>query len=116
MYEYHAMVLKVKDGDTIDVMIDLGLNTFSRKTIRLFGIDTPSVIKLVERSRGEAAKDRLIDLILGKQVIIKTHLDKTGKYGRLLGEIFVDDININQLLIEENHAHAYFGGKKEPWG
>ena len=107
MYQYKAKVLNVVDGDTIDVSIDLGLQIYSLQRIRLYGIDTPE--------RGQPgfleAADRLKQLILDKNVTIKTY--KTSKYGQYLGEIEFDGIHINQMMITEGHAKKYFGGKKE---
>jgi micrococcal nuclease len=107
VYQYKAKVLNVVDGDTIDVSIDLGLQIYSLQRIRLYGIDTPE--------RGQPgfleAADRLKQLILDKNVTIKTY--KTSKYGQYLGEIEFDGIHINQMMITEGHAKKYFGGKKE---
>jgi len=107
MYQYKAKVLNVVDGDTIDVSIDLGLQIHSIQRIRLYGIDTPE--------RGQPgfseATDRLKQLILNKNVLIKTY--KISKYGQYLGEIMFDEMNINQMMITEGHAKKYFGGIKE---
>jgi micrococcal nuclease len=107
MYEYKALVTKVYDGDTITVDFDLGFGIMLKKqTIRLFGIDTPEV-RGTEKADGIISRDALRQRILGKQVIIKTSKDKKGKYGRWLGEVFVEDENINQWLISEGYAKEY---------
>jgi micrococcal nuclease len=107
MYEYRATVTKVYDGDTITVDFDLGFGIILKKqTIRLFGINTPEV-RGAEKSDGIISRDALRQRILGKQVIIKTSKDKKGKYGRWLGEVFVEDENINQWLISEGYAKEY---------
>ena len=107
MYEYKALVTKVYDGDTITVDFDLGFGIMLKKqTIRLFGINTPEV-RGIEKADGIISRDALRQRILGKQVIIKTSKDKKGKYGRWLGEVFVEDENINQWLISEGYAKEY---------
>jgi micrococcal nuclease len=114
-YEYHATVDRVIDGDTIEVSIDLGFDIkLIKQSVRMYGINAPEsrTKDLDEKVLGLAAKARLQELVEGKEVIIKTHLDKTGKFGRLLGEIFIHDLNINQTLLTEGHAVAYFGGKR----
>lgn len=107
MYEYKALVTKVYDGDTITVDFDLGFGIVLKKqTIRLFGINTPEV-RGPEKVEGIISRDALRQRILGKQVIIKTSKDKKGKYGRWLGEVFVEQENINQWLLREGYAKAY---------
>jgi micrococcal nuclease len=106
MYQYKAKVLNIVDGDTIDVTIDLGLQIYSNQRIRLYGIDTPE--------RGQAgfseATARLRSLIEGKEVSLKTH--KVSKYGQYLGEISVDGVDVNRIMITEGFAKEYFGGTK----
>ena len=91
MYEYNAEVLRVVDGDTIDVLIDVGFSTFKKERVRLYGINTPETRTrdLEEKQKGLAAKDRLEELIKAceNKCVIKTQLDKKGKYGRILGVI-----------------------------
>jgi len=107
MYEYKAKVTKVYDGDTITVDFDLGFGILIRKQkIRLLGINTPEV-RGPEKPQGIISRNALRQRILGKEVIIKTSKDKKGKYGRWLGEVFVEDENINQWLITEGYAKAY---------
>jgi len=117
MYEYRATIRRVVDGDTVDVTLDLGFNILYNSRIRLLGIDTPEsrTRDLEEKARGLAAKDRVKELCpVGSSVTLKTTKDGRGKFGRILGEIFVSGIvqSINQLLVEEGHAVEYFGGKK----
>ena len=115
MYEYRATIRRVVDGDTVDVTLDLGFNILYNSRIRLLGIDTPEsrTRDLEEKARGLAAKDRVKELCpVGSTVTIKTTKDGRGKFGRILGEIFVGDINVNQQLVSEGHAVEYFGGKK----
>jgi|TARA_E500000318_G_scaffold68437_1_gene63214 micrococcal nuclease len=107
MYEYKATVTKVYDGDTITVDFDLGFGILIRKQkIRLLGINTPEV-RGPEKPQGIISRDALRQRILGKVVTIKTSKDKKGKYGRWLGEVFVEEENINQWLITEGYAKEY---------
>ena len=107
MYEYKATVTKVYDGDTITVDFDLGFGIILKKQkIRLLGINTPEV-RGSEKPQGIISRDALRQRILGKVVTIKTSKDKKGKYGRWLGEVFVEDENINQWLISEGYAKEY---------
>ena len=117
MYEYRATIRRVVDGDTVDVTLDLGFNILYNSRIRLLGIDTPEsrTRDLEEKARGLAAKDRVKELCpVGSSVTLKTTKDGRGKFGRILGEIFVSGVvqSINQLLVEEGHAVEYDGGKK----
>ena len=110
-------VEKVVDGDTIDAVFDLGFDVRICNRIRLLGIDTPEsrTRDLEEKKRGLAAKDRVLELCpVGGDVVLKTSKDGKGKFGRILGEIFVPGVvqSVNKLLIEEGHAVEYFGGKK----
>ncbi len=107
MYEYKATVIKVYDGDTITVDFDLGFGIVLKKQkIRLLGINTPEV-RGPERADGILSRNALRQRILDKQVIIRTSKDKKGKYGRWLGEVYVEDENINQWLITEGYAIKY---------
>ena len=118
MYEYNAKVTHVVDGDTIDLSIDLGFDIWYNSRVRFVGIDTPEsrTRDLEEKKRGLAAKDRVLELCpVGGDVVLRTSKDGKGKFGRILGEIFVPGVvqSVNQLLIEEGHAVEYFGGKKK---
>ena len=117
MYEYSATIRRWVDGDTVDVTLDLGFDILYNNRIRLYGINTPEsrTRDLEEKERGLAAKDRVKELCpVGSSVTLKTTKDGRGKFGRILGEIFVPGAvqSINQLLVEEGHAVEYFGGKK----
>ena len=105
---YRANVISVYDGDTITVDIDLGLDiVFHSQSIRLYGINTPSV-RGTERPSGLTARDYLRSLILGKQIRLYTvDNDKRGKYGRLLGILKLDEMNINQHLLDSGYAVPY---------
>jgi len=109
MYEYRAFVRKVYDGDTITCDIDLGFNVIMRnQKLRLVGINTPEV-RGESRPEGLKVRDIVRSRISNKWVVIKTHKDKKGKYGRWLGEIYESDIeeSLNQWLLNEGHAVEY---------
>ncbi len=113
-YHYNVKVLDVYDGDTIRVEIDFGFgmiwrgNTGKGVSIRLYGIDTPE-IRGEERPDGLIARDKLREEILGKNIVLKTIKDKTGKYGRYLGIIIKEDgTNINEWLISEGLAERRY--------
>ena len=122
MYTYKIDVDRVIDGDTIDANIDLGFDIFTKKRIRFMGINTPEsrTRDLEEKARGLAAKDRLKAILEGANTIqLKSH--GLGKYGRCLGELFIDMVDgqekltlesVNELLIKEGHAVEYDGGKR----
>ena len=117
MYEYSCKVERVVDGDTVDVMLDLGFDILYNCRVRLFGIDTPEsrTRNLDEKARGKMASAFLKEAIdNGTKVVIQTKLkDSRGKFGRVLGNVVVDGKNINQSMIENYHAAAYFGQNKE---
>ena len=116
MYEYSCKVDRVVDGDTIDVILDLGFDILYRSRVRLYGIDTPEsrTRDKDEKVRGKMASAYLKKAIdSGKKVVIETKLkDSKGKFGRVLGNVMVDGININQLMIVNYLAVAYFGQSK----
>lgn len=104
LYWYKAVCIEVYDGDTITVDIDLGCKIWIRmEKIRLYGINTPE-IRGEERDSGLVSRDYLRDRILGKKVMIKTHRDKGGKYGRLLADVFIDNTHINMELVDKGLA------------
>ena len=114
---------KVVDGDTIDVTIDLGFDLYKKERVRIAGVDTPEkrTRDLEEKALGLDAtywmKDKLTETIKGdEELIIRTELKGgTGKYGRLLGWLYVgeDDISLNEKMITEGYAWAYDGGTKQ---
>ena len=99
------------DGDTVDALIDLGFDIWVKKRIRLYGIDAPEsrTRDLEEKKRGIAAKNRLIELFneADGYFVLKSH--GIGKYGRCLGEIYINNIStsVNKQLIIEQHAEIY---------
>jgi len=107
MYEYRAFVRKVYDGDTITVDFDLGFDIILRnQKIRLSRIDTPEV-RGEERVDGLKSRDALREKISNKWVIIKTKKDKKGKFGRWLGEVWHEDVCMNDWLLKEGYAKPY---------
>lgn len=107
LYTYKAKCTSVYDGDSITLDIDLGFNHWMvNQKVRLLGIDTPE-IRGPERPQGLLSAERLRELIEGKDVIMVSHRDRTGKYGRWLATIYMDGININKLLLEEGWAKIY---------
>ena len=115
MFEYKAHLLRVVDGDTLDCRIDLGFSVFVKKRIRLMGIDTweSRTKDLEEKKKGLAAKARLIELLHADEGEFTLISYGVGKFGRGLGEIEVTAGNVCDILQEEGHAYAYFGGNKE---
>jgi len=117
MYEYGCTVDRVVDGDTIDVILDLGFDIMFRSRVRLYGIDTPEsrTRNKDEKVRGKMAGSFLKNAVdNGTKVIIETKLkDSRGKYGRVLGNVIVDGVNINQVMIDNYLAVAYFGQSKD---
>lgn len=130
-FEYNGTLVKVLDGDTIDCFIDLGFDLKIKKRIRYMGIDTweSRTRDLDEKKKGLAAKARNKELLEAGTFKIKSF--GTGKFGRVLGEIFVSPdavgheisenvdktsdglVSINDILINEGHAYEYSGGKKK---
>jgi len=126
--EFHVTITKVVDGDTVDVDIDLGFSTVLKKQrVRLMGIDTPEsrTRDLVEKLFGKAAKAHLKKLLSEGDITLVSH-DK-GKFGRILGELFVskldneghpvfeteERVSVNQRMIFDHHAVLYTGENKD---
>ena len=122
MYEYRAKLTNVVDGDTVDVDIDLGFGIWMRdERVRIMGIDTPEsrTSDKVEKVFGLASKYRVKEL-LEKDMVLKTFAakdgeDMKGKFGRILGDFFVESEGklLTEILIEEGHAVAYHGQNKD---
>ena len=118
---YSAKVVRVVDGDTADAMIDLGFDTWVKKRIRFYGVDTweSRTRNLEEKKKGLAAKAYVKDLLENSdegKFLLKSH--GVGKYGRVLGELFVkgSESSVNELLKENGHAYEYHGEKKKVFG
>ena len=116
-------IVKVLDGDTIDVLIDLGFDLFKKERVRIAGVDTPEkrTRDLEEKALGIDAtnwlKEKLDSTIAGDdELTIRTELvGGVGKYGRLLGWLYIGDgnVSLNEKMIEEGYAWAYDGGTKQ---
>tara|TARA_R100000687_G_scaffold46812_1_gene37626 strand:+ start:131 stop:538 length:408 start_codon:yes stop_codon:yes gene_type:complete len=118
MYEYNCKIVRIIDGDTVDVDIDLGFAVWlNKQRIRLFGVDTPEsrTRDAVEKKFGIMAKNFVKGrLPVGSMQILRTRLDDSrGKFGRILGEFVLEDTTLNQLLIVTNNGVPYFGQSKE---
>ena len=136
--EYECELIKVVDGDTIDCWIDLGFKVKWKARVRYMGLDTweSRTRDLEEKAKGLLAKARNNELL--EQGVFKLRSFGTGKYGRVLGEVFVSPefvgesinesinnpdsnidlssdgwVSVNDILIEEGHAYDYYGGKKK---
>ena len=122
-YIYRGKLERVVDGDTIDALIDVGFDIWIKKRIRYSGIDTweSRTRDLEEKAKGLEAKARNKELLMevsSKPGYFRLKSFGVGKYGRVLGEIYVEDkegkqYNINKTLISEGHAYVYDGGKKK---
>ena len=122
-YIYRGKLERVVDGDTIDALIDVGFDIWIKKRIRYSGIDTweSRTRDLAEKAKGLEAKARnkeLLEKVSSKSGYFRLKSHGVGKYGRVLGEIFIEDAegkqyNINETLISEGHAYIYDGGKKK---
>ncbi len=111
LYHYSAHVVSVYDGDTIRVDIDLGLRTWiHEEKIRLARINAPE-LRGAEKAKGIESRDFLQNLILDKDIVLQTQKDRQGKYGRYLGEIWLemngDWVNINDLMLKNGMAVLY---------
>jgi micrococcal nuclease len=118
MYEYRIKnVTKVVDGDTIDVDIDLGFNISYTQRVRLAGIDTPEsrTTDKYEKKLGIESKEWLKNALShAKTIVIKTEKpDSSEKFGRILGWLYVNDVNLNKAMIDQGYAWEYLGGTKE---
>ena len=118
--EYEVKVLKVVDGDTVDIDINLGFGiVLTDERVRIMGIDTPEsrTSDKVEKVFGLAAKARLKELLDEEAILITTEdkhgEDMKGKFGRVLGDFRVGGKTVTQILIEEGHAVAYNGESKD---
>ena len=122
-YIYRAKLDRVVDGDTVDALIDVGIDIWFKKRIRFMGLDTweSRTRDLEEKKLGKLAKERtrqLLEDVSSKSGYFRLISHGLGKYGRVLGELFVMDKdgkqwNVNKTLIAEGHAYVYDGGKKK---
>ena len=115
MYEYKCKVKRVVDGDTMDVILDLGFDVHHAVRVRLAGIDTPEsrTRDKDEKARGKLSKAFLKESIKGKKIVLKTKIkDAKGKFGRVIAEVWAEFEkgslrNVNELMIKECYAVKY---------
>ena len=119
MYQYRAKILKVVDGDTVEIDLDLGFNiVLANQKVRLVGVDTPEsrTTNLEEKPRGLLSKKKLAEkLPVGSWATIETQKSDSNddKFGRILGIFILDDgTRVNQWLIDNNYAVGYMGENK----
>lgn len=110
MFEYEAKAVRVIDGDTIELDIDLGFSITRREKVRLYGVNTPELTDKDPAIRKKAleAKQAVINMVMGKTLQIKTLKDKLDKYGRILVIIHVNGFIVNDELVSANLAEPYF--------
>jgi micrococcal nuclease len=120
MYQYKAKILKVLDGDTVDIDLDLGFNiVLSSQRVRMAGIDTPEsrTTNSEEKVRGQLSKKKLAEkLPVGSWVTIETKKSDSNddKFGRILADFIMEDgKSLNQWMIDNNYAVVYSGENKE---
>ena len=120
-FVYNAKLVRVVDGDTCDAMIDLGFNVWVKERIRFYGVDTweSRTRDIEEKKKGLAAKAYTKDILENSdegKFALRSY--GVGKFGRVLGELFVKghEKSVNDLLIENGHAYEYDGGKKKVFG
>ena len=121
MYEYKCKIVKIVDGDTVDIDLDLGFGVWLRdERVRIMGIDTPEsrTSDKIEKIFGLAAKDRLNSLLGGEAILLsqvtKGGENMKGKFGRILGNFkTINGKDVAETLMEEGHAVAYNGGDKD---
>ena len=121
MYEYKCKIVKIVDGDTVDIDLDLGFGVWLRdERVRIMGIDTPEsrTSDKIEKVFGLAAKDRLNSLLGGEAILLsqvtKGGENMKGKFGRILGNFkTIHGKDVAETLMEEGHAVAYHGGDKD---
>ncbi len=105
MYTYKALLMRVIDGDTIEVMVDLGFNVLTKQVLRLNNIDTAEIYRPTnneEKELGIEAKKFVEDFIGDSELTIKTN--KTGKYGRWLADVFVEGESLNEALVDNGFS------------
>lgn len=106
MYEYAATVLRVVDGDTVHLEVDLGLDQSRRLSVRLYGINAPEMAT----KEGKEARQHLTFLLFGvdgPRVTVRTYKDRTEKYGRFLATLLKDGVDVNHRMVEDGHAVVY---------
>ena len=109
-YEFKILQFRVIDGDSVEAVLDLGLALTSKEVIRMIGVDAPEVRtkNLEEKQAGFLAKQWLIDKMEAATLLVCDSVDfRRGKYGRVLGSVIADGVNLNTLMISEGLAKEY---------
>jgi micrococcal nuclease len=122
MYDYNCTIIRVVDGDTLDIDIDLGFGIImTGQRVRVAGIDTPEsrTRDLVEKQFGLASKKRCEEILpVGSKQVLLSRLDRSGdvergKFGRILGDFQIGDTTFTEIMLSEGYAVPYNGGSKE---
>ena len=115
MYNYKAKLIRCVDGDTVDLMVDLGFDMWHKIRVRLEGINTPEsrTRDLKEKELGLQAKKFTENFLKGKEIVV--HTNKQGKFGRYLANLTVNGVDLGKSLIENKLAREYHGEKRGPW-
>jgi micrococcal nuclease len=118
MYQYKCKVLRVVDGDTVDVLVDLGFDIHVKQRVRMFGIDTPEsrTRDLEEKKYGKLATEFLKSLMpVGEILFVSTALDNKGKFGRVLGTFYSTESepSFNQQIVMSHIGVVYYGQSKD---
>jgi micrococcal nuclease len=111
VYEYTATIIKVVDGDTVHLDVDLGFDIKRKDSFRLMGINAPEM----KTPEGIVSRNHLCELLnwpANSAVVVTTHKDQREKYGRYLATLFIDGKNINDAMVEAGEAVPYSGGKR----
>ncbi len=122
LYNYKAKLVRAVDGDTVEVLIDLGFKFSFVERVRIAKIDAPEKKSsyILEKTAGKKVADYLTKLLSEKQLYLTTIKTKGDKYDRYLAEIIVDCgggiFELSSHLMGLGFAHSYDGGKKQPWG
>jgi len=116
-YSYRVKsIKKIIDGDTFDCIMDLGFDVLLEARVRMMGIDTPEsrTRDLEEKKFGLLAKEYLTEKLATEDLIVTTEVDnEKGKFGRILGWVWANGVNVNKQMIDENMAVAYHGQSKD---
>lgn len=108
MYQYQAIVLRIVDGDTVHLLVNLGFDVTRSDSFRLAGINAPEI----RTPEGAAAKAHLTELLAPGLTMVTTHKDSREKYGRYLATLWVGTTNINEQMVTDGHAVHYSGGPR----
>jgi micrococcal nuclease len=108
MYQYRCSIIRIVDGDTLHLDVELGFDVRRQDSFRLYGINAPEM----STEEGKTAKAWLEDQLKGGLTMVTTHKDQREKYGRYLATLWVGSTNVNEAMVEAGHAVPYFGGSR----